>query len=132
MVKNSRTQELKNSRTQELKNSRTQEEPTVPRRGPHRSILAFLSTRVLESLSSFISMPLFRMILDIILDIINRRVIFRVKQVNLTELQAFWCNSFGAQPVLPRIQPENFQHEDPVRWAWNLPPSFNVSQAKVP
>src|SRR5271166_1663953 len=43
-VKNSRTQELKNSRTQELKNSRTQEEPTVWRRGPHRSILEYLST----------------------------------------------------------------------------------------
>jgi len=75
---------------------------------------------------------MFRMILDIILDIINSRVIFPVKQVNLTELQAFWCNSFGAQPVLPRIQPENFQHGDPVRWAWNLPTSFNVSQAEVP
>ena len=35
------------------KHSRTQEEPTVSRRGPHRSILAFLSTRVLECLSSF-------------------------------------------------------------------------------
>jgi hypothetical protein len=56
---------------------------------------------------------MFRMILDIILDIINRRVMFQMKQVNLTELQAFWCNSFGAQPVLPRIQPENFQDGDP-------------------
>jgi hypothetical protein len=75
---------------------------------------------------------MFRMILDIILDIINRRVIFQVKQVNLTELQAFWCNSFGAQPVLPRIQSENFQDGDPVSWPWNLPRSFNVSQAEVP
>jgi len=47
-------QELKHSRTQELKNPRTQEEPKVSRRGPHRSILAFLSTRVLEFWSSFI------------------------------------------------------------------------------
>ena len=28
---------LVNSRIQEFKNSRIQEEPTVPRRGPHRS-----------------------------------------------------------------------------------------------
>src|SRR5271166_2022008 len=46
--KNSSIQELKHSRTQEPKNPRTQEEPKVSRRGPHRSILAFLSTRVLE------------------------------------------------------------------------------------
>ena len=45
------------------------------------------------------------MILDIILDIINRRVIFPVKQVNLTELQAFWWQllrstaSFTANPA---------------------------------
>src|SRR5271166_637337 len=37
---------------QAFKNSRTQEEPKVSRRGPHRSVLAFLSTRVLEFLSS--------------------------------------------------------------------------------
>ena len=55
-LKHSSTQALKHSSTQALKHSsthRTQEEPTVSRRGPHRSILAFLSTRVLECLSSF-------------------------------------------------------------------------------
>ena len=88
--------------TQELKNSRTQEEPTVSRRGPQRSILAFLSTRVLE-FTRWCCM--FRMILDIILDIINRRVMFRLKQVNLTELrrdlvQILWSTaSFTANPA---------------------------------
>src|ERR1700676_3833191 len=47
-LKDSRTQGLKDSRTQGLKDSRTQEEPTVSHRGPHRSILEYLSAGVLE------------------------------------------------------------------------------------
>ena len=40
-----RREELTCFKINELKNSRTREEPTVSRRGPHRSILEILLTR---------------------------------------------------------------------------------------
>ena len=75
---------------------------------------------------------MFRMILDIILDIINRRVIFPVKQVNLTELQRVLVQILWSAASFTANLAGKFPAREPGRWAWNLRPSFNVSQAEVP
>ena len=71
------------------------------------------------------------MILDIILDIINRRVIFPLKQVNLTELRRDLGQILWSTASFIANRAGKFPAWRPVRWAWNLPPSFNVSQAEV-